>query len=132
MIQRKISTAAWIAVLILRGWEPERKHLAEARGATVVPPQVYSPPLTGPDHDLPPVGALVRLGRDRMRQRGDEVLLAFSPDGKILASTTQRGGDGILEFYGKNLLSLRAAFGMDVPAKDVIHLWECSERQRNS
>jgi len=61
-----------------------------------------------------------------MRQCGGEVLLAFSPDGKILASTTQRGGDGILEFYGKSLLSLRAlkGVGMDFPAKDVIHLWD--------
>jgi hypothetical protein len=61
-----------------------------------------------------------------MRQRGGEALMAFSPDGKILASTTQRGGEGILESYGKDLLSLRAlkALGMDFPAQDVIHLWD--------
>ena len=139
MVPRKISITACVAVSFLWAmagspwWEPQTEHLAEARGAAVLP-SVDSPRLTAPDSDPLPAGGLVRLGRDRMRQRGGEALLAFSPDGKILASTTQRGGDGGLESYGKILFSLRAlkAFGMDVPAKDVIHLWECSERQRNS
>jgi WD40 repeat protein len=98
MAKRKLLflIGAWLVGLAGAGilymyWTPFKLRLLGAfQEWSLSWPEVESAPLTPPDSDPLPPGALVRLGRARLRQNGDPHLLVFSPDGKFLASTETR------------------------------------------
>jgi WD40 repeat protein len=108
-----MALAVVVTAMALLWWEsPEQPNVPTLEEPSSVWTEVEAAPLTEPDHDPLPPGAILRLGRERLRQRGFSArlrprdgssLLTFSPDKKLLASVEQPG--------------------QAVQSKRVIHLW---------
>src|SRR6266849_1219829 len=110
-LTKKIPASAWVALGVvgaaaaLLWWEPFKEPISTVpEEPSLAWPEMEAAPLTSPDRDPLPPGALVRLGRERFRQNGGSPVLTFSPDGKILVSAEAPWLDG--------------------PGNHVIHLWQ--------
>jgi hypothetical protein len=91
--RRKIPSSRWltvglfVTVAALLWRDPFGKPpIPLATDQTLAWPEVENTPLTGPDRDPLPLGAVLRLGRERLRQRRGPTVLAFSPNRTVLAS----------------------------------------------